>query len=99
LAQQQLVAAGARLQGEPQHRSLLGLGVNHHVGHAGDDDVEARGDVGGCRGRQERRGDDLGVGGGQQGGLAREVAVGGGPGDAGMLGCALDRRNDALGDE
>jgi hypothetical protein len=99
LAEQQLVTADARFQREPKHRALLRFGVHHQIGHSGHHDLETLGDVGGRRLWEHRRGDDLGVSGGEQCGLAGEVAVGGRARHVGLLGRCLDGGSVAFGDE
>ena len=70
---------GVGVQGEPQHCSLLGLGVEDHGGEVGDDGIESLGRILRRVRRKHRRGGDLGVRRQKQRALVREVAVRGGP--------------------
>ncbi len=98
LPERELAGGGVRLQREPQHRALLGLGVDHHRHEAPDRHLDAFLGILAHLFREHRRRVDLRVRGEQQRLLRREVAVGRGAGDQRGLGRLGDRgRSTGLG--
>jgi hypothetical protein len=100
LAEGQSVSfCGVGLEGEAQHSSLLGLGVEDHGAEVADDGIEPGRRVLRRVRRKHRRGGDLRVRRHKQRALGREVAVRGRPRDGGRGRGSLNRRRDAGGDE
>ena len=77
---------------EPEHGPLNVLGLRDAVDHSRSDGSDPIEGLRGCRVREHRRAGGLRERRGQQLRLRREVAVGGGAGDAGCLGGLLDAR-------